>query len=267
VSGPKQLQNLIATSRNLNSSNVPLEVAILDASGAQVTSFGAGGTQYTEGDQDATITGTALMLEKPSSNQIEAAQGSTAAPTSDAFGLTVRQVGYVAPSTGPIAISSIAGRTLVDQNSTVWQTQAALRTSSGGNLDGSTTAPAAGALGLHVRQVMPSPQSTSILVNMQTAGGSTTLVSSQAGLKHKVFAYAVTSTVVGVSSCAFISSLTATAERWGLLLGTGSSGISGANLAIGPPGSLFETDASVPLGFTASSTGLYKVSFSWFSEA
>lgn len=37
-------------------------VAILDGSGNQITSFG-GGTQYTEGDTDATITGTAALVE------------------------------------------------------------------------------------------------------------------------------------------------------------------------------------------------------------
>jgi len=38
------------------------DVAIVDGSGNQITSFG-GGTQYTEGDTDATITGTAVMWE------------------------------------------------------------------------------------------------------------------------------------------------------------------------------------------------------------
>lgn len=37
-------------------------VAIVDGSGNQITSFG-GGTQYTEGDTDATITGTVAMVE------------------------------------------------------------------------------------------------------------------------------------------------------------------------------------------------------------
>jgi hypothetical protein len=40
----------------------PLAVAIVDADGTQITSFG-GGTQYTEGDTDATITGTAMLWE------------------------------------------------------------------------------------------------------------------------------------------------------------------------------------------------------------
>lgn len=39
-----------------------LDVAIVDGSGNQITSFG-GGTQYTEGDTDSTITGTAIMWE------------------------------------------------------------------------------------------------------------------------------------------------------------------------------------------------------------
>lgn len=40
----------------------PATVAIVDATGNQITSFG-GGVQYTEGDTDATITGTAMMFE------------------------------------------------------------------------------------------------------------------------------------------------------------------------------------------------------------
>lgn len=42
--------------------NYVLKTAITDASGNQITSFG-GGTQYTEGDTDGTITGTAMMFE------------------------------------------------------------------------------------------------------------------------------------------------------------------------------------------------------------
>lgn len=47
--------------RDLTNSNA-LNVSVVDGNGDQVTSFG-GGTQYTEGDTDATITGTAAMWE------------------------------------------------------------------------------------------------------------------------------------------------------------------------------------------------------------
>lgn len=50
-----------ATVRNL-AANDALNVAIVDGSGDQITSFG-GGTQYTEGDTDSTITGTAMLFE------------------------------------------------------------------------------------------------------------------------------------------------------------------------------------------------------------
>lgn len=53
--------NLKATVKDLTNSN-PLTTAIVDGDGTQITSFG-GGVQYTEGDTDVSITGTALMHE------------------------------------------------------------------------------------------------------------------------------------------------------------------------------------------------------------
>lgn len=52
---------IAASVRDLTNAN-PLDVAIVDATGNQVTSFG-GGTQYTEGDTDASITGMAALME------------------------------------------------------------------------------------------------------------------------------------------------------------------------------------------------------------
>lgn len=48
-------------------------VQVVDGSGNQITSFG-GGTQYTEGDTDASITGTAMLMEG-AGNALVAAQG------------------------------------------------------------------------------------------------------------------------------------------------------------------------------------------------
>lgn len=113
--------------------------------------------------------------------------------------------------------------------------------------------------------VTPTIQSTTALVNVASGGGVTSIQSSVAAMSHKVFAFSVTSTHVNVSSCAFVSS--AASEKWGLLVGSQSSGVTGANLAVSPPGFLFKTAAGEALGFSASSTGNYRVSISFFTEA
>jgi hypothetical protein len=51
----------VVSQLDLSNSN-PITVAIVDGSGDQISSFG-GGTQYTEGDTDVTITGTAFLWE------------------------------------------------------------------------------------------------------------------------------------------------------------------------------------------------------------
>lgn len=63
---------LLVTATLTGGSSIPVSgattatvVAIVDGSGNQITSFG-GGTQYTEGDTDTTITGTAMMWEDAS---------------------------------------------------------------------------------------------------------------------------------------------------------------------------------------------------------
>lgn len=64
-----------ATVFDLTNSN-PLAAQIVDANGTAITSFG-GGTQYTEGDVDASITGTALLVEG-AANTLVAAPGTAA---------------------------------------------------------------------------------------------------------------------------------------------------------------------------------------------
>lgn len=60
---------------DLTNSN-PAVVAIVDSNGDQITSFG-GGTQYTEGDTDASITGTAMLMEG-ATNTLLPVQGTVA---------------------------------------------------------------------------------------------------------------------------------------------------------------------------------------------
>ena len=162
-----------------------------------------------------------------------------------------------------IAFNNSSGNTYrVAGSSTPLPTYTADSTGRGVGTSTSSTSAAAGAPGLNVRQVLGALQSTTVLCNI-TAGGSTALVSSAAGVQHKLFAYSVVSTIVAVSSVCFCSSAN---ERWGLMLGSQSSGVTGANLAIPPPGYLMTTEVASALNFTASQTGLYRVSISYFTE-
>lgn len=175
-------------------------------------------------------------------------------------------------------VSSVAGRVLTDQNSTTWNTQARLFTSSGGGVEGSTTTPSTGGvLGLNVRVVMPSGrQSTTLLITSTHSTALYNLASSAAGLKHKVSAYFVGSTHTNPTTLVFLSSTGvagAAIERWAINFGSGSSGITGANLAVGGGDFLFETNANDALalriegGSSVTATVVARVSIKWFTEA
>lgn len=59
----QRVDRLPGSSRTVGEAS-PIDVAIVDGSGSHITSFaGSGGTQYTEGDTDASITGTAILWE------------------------------------------------------------------------------------------------------------------------------------------------------------------------------------------------------------
>lgn len=153
----------------------------------------------------------------------------------------------------------------VQQNSTAWQTQAKIQDSSGVGPNIVGTRPSTGAQGFAVRQVLNDLQSTgySTIGNNST---SSTVVSSAAGLRHKVYAYSITSTVQAVNTLSFASSLAN--PIWTMQMQSISSGISGANLAVSPPAWLFATEAASPLVFKVTgTTGTYHLSFSYFTEA
>jgi hypothetical protein len=153
----------------------------------------------------------------------------------------------------------------VQQNSTVWQTQAAIRDSSGIGFGGSTTRPTTGAQGQLVRVVLNDLQSTAFST-MGNNSTSSTIVSSAASVRHKVYAYSITSTVQAVNTLTFASSLAN--MLWTVQMQAFSSGISGANLAVTPPAWLFATESASPLVFKVTgTTGTYHLSFSYFSEA
>lgn len=234
-------------------------------------------TQYSTTAQVSSVAG-----------RVEVGEYSSAAPASNSTGLIVR---IAQPSTGTFAISSIAGRTMVDQNSTTWVTQCS---SLGGVVSvqqNSTTWPVQipstqsfQAKNSTIGDLLASVQQNSTVWQTQAAlrisqtllstafstignnSTSSTIVSSAAGLRQKVYAYSITSTVQTVNTLSFASSLANVI--WTAQMQSISSGISGANLAVSPPAWLFATEAASPLVFKITgSTGTYHLSFSYFSEA
>ena len=114
----------------------------------------------------------------------------------------------------------------------------------GANLQ-STVAGAAGSSGLLVREIYPSLLSTRRVITSSNSTALYSLVSSAAGVKQKVYAYSLTSTETTPSTLVFMTSNAG--DRWAISFGSGSSGISGANLAIAPPASIFQTNAAESL--------------------
>ena len=131
----------------------------------------------------------------------------------------------------------------VQQNSTVWQTQN--------------------------RPVFPSILSTSQLITSTHSTAVYELKSSEAGVRQKVCAYFVGSTHTNPSTLVFMSSLAS--DRWHVNFGSGSSGMTGANLANAIP--IFVTDAANALncriegGSSVTATVVTRVSFSYVTEA
>jgi hypothetical protein len=237
------------------------------------------------------------IADRDQSTQVAAVLNAT--PASTVWALAVREA---APSTGPIAVSSIAGPVTVRSSAanalvTVYQSTAAdlkvtvdgysttvnvssgvvraqTYTSSGGAVEGSTGTPAAGVLGVHVRQVYPTMNSTTIVVTSTHSTAIYPLISSVAGLRHKVYAYFVSSTHTVPSTLIFCSSASASGfDHWHVGFGSGSSGMTGANLAVAPPGFIFAgvsqnaLNVKIEGGSSAASTVIARVSVAWFDEA
>lgn len=153
----------------------------------------------------------------------------------------------------------------VQQNSTVWQVQAKIQDSSAVGFVGTITRPTTAAQGLVVRTVLNDLQSTGMSTVGQTSTR-TALVSSVASQRIKVFAFQVISTVAAASTCWFASSNANLIAP--VLMGSQSSGMNGANMAVAPPAWLFATAAGENLQFITPSAGPeFHVLISYFIEA
>jgi hypothetical protein len=81
---------------------IPQHVAITDTSGNVIETFGAGGgTQYTEGDTDTTITGTAVVFEADTST-------STLRAVSATYPLPVEEIGADTFAANQVSVTTAA---------------------------------------------------------------------------------------------------------------------------------------------------------------
>ena len=232
----------------------PQHVLLVDSTGG-AASIG-GGTQYAENSSASTVTGNVVMW-KDSSNALQAA--STARPlpihiVSDQAGSGVdADDGTVAGAQSSLAL--VIGLNYAWDGSN-WK-----------RVEGSTSTPPSTSVGVKTRPVMPSDTSAITLVTSSNSTAVYALVSSVAGLMHRAFAYFVGSTTTLPSTLVFMSS--AAADVWSVNFGSGSSGVTGANLAVPIPSWIFKTKAGEALNcrVESGSTGqITRVSLAWFTE-
>ena len=161
--------------------------------------------------------------------------------------------------------------TVTQVGGSTWKT--ALYSPTLGLIDASTVTQSTGIVnGLNVREVMPSGrESTTVVITSTHSTAVYQLISSVAGLRRLVSAYFVGSTHTNPSTLVFMSSLTI--DRWAVNFGSGSSGITGANLAVTAPDWLFGTDQQNALnvrveggGSSVTSTVVVRISLKWFTE-
>jgi hypothetical protein len=242
-----------------------------------------------------------MVLASPNSTTLLAvAEVMGSAPASTTVGLVVRPVDPIRVSQG-VGISTTADRWLVNgANSSAADYHPVRLVDSSGTgyltpgidyTDGSTTSTLVGPALTYgnssndtmrlVKTTQPLPvqlrtgtltlNSTTTFITSTHSTAVYSLVSS-AAVRQKVYAFHVTSTHTNPSTIVFMSSLGSDLYHVGL--GSGSSGITGANLAVTPPAYLFATALNEALNVrieggnsTAASTTLARISFSYISEA
>ena len=137
--------------------------------------------------------------------------------------------------------------------------------STGNAIDTSTQSMSSGARGLFVRSVIPG--STTYAASTAGNASMTSILTSNAATRGYVYGYSITSTLAGPVQWGIYSNSGATL-LWTGILAAVSSAISGANLAVTPPGYLFRgsTGANLTFNCATSNAGLF-VSIAMFRSS
>ena len=106
--------------------------------------------------------------------------------------------------------------------------------------------------------------------SVTSVGGSgiNTIISPEASRNIKVYAFSLTTTAqVGITPRFTTGGSAGATEKWRVALQAPSQGIAGANLAVTPPGYLFETGSGNTLAIYLDSASLVHYSVSYFKES
>lgn len=191
-----------------------------------------------------------MVIGSPNSTTATAlAEVTGSAPASTTVGLVVR---VAEPSTGPFAISSIAGVTLVGQNSTTWPVQVSSVAGVVSVQQNSTV------FAVQARTVIP----TMITVTSTAGSDTTATIISSAATTPRIAAYTVVSTVAGPVQAGFYAGSTL---LWPVLMWA-DGGVPKDAQAVAPPGFLFSGQANRPVQFSVASTGHYTVALTYWQE-
>jgi hypothetical protein len=204
--------------------------------------------QSTAADLQATVTQASSLWQVQISNGNSSVTITTIAAGAGRINIGSTAADNTVLVTGNSTVAPLAGSTWAtrpiqssqaDLRMTAYQSTAAeflATVTIGANLQ-STAAPSSASSGLIVRQVVDVLLTTA---STNAFGASTTLTvqSSGALLRTYVTAYSITSTNAGPTKIAFFSS---GVMLWPVRLAAVSSAVSGANLAVSPPGYLFRT--------------------------
>lgn len=145
-------------------------------------------------------------------------------------------------------VTAVTGKVSV-VNSSAADLGVAISDGIGNALESSTQITSSNARGLIVRPVISLPKTYSASTTGQSSA--TTIFTSNATVRPYVFAYSITSTLNGP---VYWSIQKGSTRLWGGVLAAISSAISGANLAVSPPGFLFAGSTGRPLSFNVESS-------------
>ena len=220
----------------------PLTVAIVDTTGAQISSFG-GGTQYTVGNTVSSPTGNVILWQDT---------GPALRAVSASKPLPVAVIGAV-DVTGSVVSAVVSGTVSVGNTVSV-------------TVSGTPSVTVSGTVSVSntVTTVITTGKTLKVTTGSTTAD--TDIISAVSSKRLKVFAYSFFTFGTSASTLLLKSNGTSGTEVWRLCLQSVSAQVMGANLATSVPSFLFATDAGEKLTLDVGNSDTINYSLSYWDD-